>query len=313
MIDVFYYDKSLKKGGIKDLPRLKKKMVWIDITHVTDEEAEIVKGLFDLHPLTAEDLLGSVTRIKIEVFSNYLFCVFYGIAKNKALELIELDFVIGRNFLITQHVVPIQSFEELKKNEVLLESIFRKGHDFIFHYLIDEEVANFFPVLEDIDEQLESLEESITKKPKTFMAHKILTLKRELIRIKRIAIPQREKLSTLTKNDYEMISKEVVPYLRDVYDHSIRVADSIENLVEQVTYAFEIYMSAVNNTLNEVMKVLSVIATIALPLTVISSIYGTNFHNLPGIDNYYGFWFMIAAMVCVSIGMILFFRKKGWF
>jgi len=125
-------------------------------------------------------------------------------------------------------------------------------------------------------------------------------------------MPQREKISFIAKNEYMFISKKSVPYFRDIYDHAIRVSDNVENYREAIGSAFDAYMSAVSNNMNEVMKVLSIIATIALPLTVISGIYGTNFNNLPGEFNPYGFWIMIAGMVVLCFGMLFYFRRKNW-
>ena len=153
----------------------------------------------------------------------------------------------------------------------------------------------------------------ITQKPKPELVKNILRLKRLVLLIKKSAFQQRDHISYLAKNNYKFISAKAVPYFRDIYDHSMRVSDFIDNYREAVSNTFDIYMSAISNRMNEVMKVLSVIATIALPLTVISSIYGTNFKILPGAEYIYGFWAMIITMFLVSIGIIYFFKRRGWF
>lgn len=313
MIDIFYFDKTLKRGEVKDFGRLKNKRIWIDITNITKKEAELMKTAFGLHPLTVEDLFHTNTRVKIEEFKNYLFCVFYSLQKNKNSRLIELDFILGENFIITNHQKEIVSFSNLKNNKEKVADLFKEGVDFIFHKLLDDEVDHYLPVLEDIDEQIGDIEEEITKKPRPKLLKKVLELKRKIIFIKKSAFPQRENISSLTKNDYRFISKKAIPYFRDIYDHSIRVFDSIENCREAAANSFDVYMSAVSNSMNEVMKVLSIIATIALPLTVISGIWGTNFRMLPGLGVAYGFWLMILAMVLLSIGMLCFFKRRGWF
>jgi magnesium transporter len=214
---------------------------------------------------------------------------------------------------ISNHRKPIPSIEDLKSSGNKIENLMNKGLDFVFHKLIDTEIDNFFPVMEKIDDQIESMEEEVTKTPKPEILSKILRLKRSLIQIKKITFPQREKIGQLAKNDYRFISKKSLPYFRDVYDHSIRVSDFIDNYREAVGNTFDVYMSAVSNNMNEVMKTLSIIATIALPLTVISEIYGTNFANLPGQHFYYGFWIMILAMIILSLSMIFYFKRRGWF
>lgn len=313
MIEVFYFDKILKKGDLKDLNKLKEEKIWIDITNISKEEADLLKEKFNLHPLTAEDLINSPIRIKIEEFNDYLFCAFYGIKKEKSIELQELDFIIGKNFVISNHKKELPTFTNLKNNPEKLKSLFEKGVDFIFHHLLDKEVDNFSPVLEYIDDQIETIEEEVTRKPKPELLQNILSIKRKIVFIKKYTLPQREKISFLAKNEYKFISKKAIPYFRDIYDHAIRVSDSIENYRETTSGTFDAYMSAVSNNMNEVMKTLSIIATIALPLGVISGIYGTNFDILPGQHFAYGFWAMLLGM-SILIGIIIFFfKKRKWF
>ncbi|RJQ15682.1 magnesium and cobalt transport protein CorA [Candidatus Woesearchaeota archaeon] len=313
MLDIFYYEDGLKKGVAQDLEELKEKQIWIDATAITKEEILLLQETFDLHPVTAEDLFHVHVRIKVEEFPEYLFCVFYGIHKNKHFDLLELDFILGSNFIITNHKRDIPVFSELKKNRYRLENLFRKGNDFIFHRLIDEEVDHYFPVLDDLQDQVDDLEEDMTKRMNPLFMKKIFKIKRTIKLIKKAVLPQREKLGFIAKSDCAFLSEKSQPYFRDVYDHSIKVADLLDDAKESVNNAFEVYMSTVSNNTNEVMKVLSIIATIALPLTVISSIYGTNFANLPGGSFHYGFWLMILLMVVVSIAMLAYFKRRHWF
>ena len=313
MVELYYSENGIKKGKISELSKLKNKKKWIDITDITHEEKALLQKEFNLHPLTSEDLFNSGIRIKIEGFSDYLFSVFYGIKKSKTIELIELDFILGENFLITNHKTKIESFDNLKSDSKKLENLFAKGLDFLFHKLLDQEVDNFFPVLENIDDIIEDLEEEVTKKPRPELLKQILKLKRKIILIKKVALPQREKISFLAKNEYKIISKKAIPYFRDIYDHAIRVSDTIDNYREAVGGTFDAYMSAISNNMSEVMKTLSIIATIALPLGIISGIFGTNFDILPGQHIPFGFWLMILLMVFFAGYMIYFFKRRGWF
>ena len=313
MIEVFYYDGKVKKGSLSDFNMLKDKSFWVDLTDITDEEKEFVQKAFNLHQLTAEDLLNQNTRIKVEEFSDYLFCVFYGIRKEKSFEMVEIDFILGKNFLVTCHKNPFNSCDKLKNDEERLCTLFKKGNDFIFHKIIDEEIDNYFPVLEKIDYLVEDIEEEATLRPNSKLLGRILNLKRQIVLIKKTTLPQREKLSFLSKTDFKFVSKKSLPYFRDVYDNSIKVSDSIDNYREAVGNAFEAYMSSVSNNMSEVMKVLSIMATIALPLTVISGIYGTNFLVLPGSDDPYGFWLMLLGMLILISLMLFYFKKRKWF
>lgn len=314
MIEIFYFDKGLKTANIEELEKLKKKRLWIDIINITKSEVKLIKETFNLHPLTAEDLLHYPTRIKIEEFPHYLMCVFYGVHYNtNDIELFETDIVVGKNFIISNHKREIKEYNVLKNDKERLERLFCRGNDFIFHKLLDMIVDNYFPVMDYMDDQIMEIEEEVIKSPKPELMKKILGIKTMLTKIKKSVLPQREKLSYLTKNEYRFISKKALPYFRDAYDNSIRISDLVDSHKETVTNAFEVYMSAVSNNMNEVMKVLSVIATIALPLTVISSIYGTNFRVLPGAEAGHGFWIMVIAMLAVGVTMIVFFRRKHWF
>ena len=314
MFDVFYFDGTLKKAtSLKEA----KKFVWIDITNISEKESKMIKDHFDLHPLTIEDLYKRVTRIKVEEFPSYIFCVFYGISHNKSngkksFAINEMDFVLGDDYLITNHITELETFKGLKKDTKLLTYLLERGPEYIFHHLLDKEVDNYLPIIDEMSDKLEDIEERIVKRPTPTDMAKILHLKREFRNLKKIGFQQREKVSYLAKNEYKHISKKAKPYFRDIYDHVIRVSDSIDSYRDAIGETFEAYMSSVSNNMNEVMKFLSMIATMALPMTVISGIYGTNFLNLPGSAAYYGFYVMIGIMLTFSIGMIIYFRRKGW-
>jgi len=299
----------------KSMIRSKEKY-WIDITNINESESNILRDVFGIHHLTIEDINKKVTRIKIEEFNSYLFCVFYGIDKKGKSDdfiLYELDFIIGKNFIITHHRNNLETYSNLQKNKEKIKFLLSSGPEFVLYKLLDKEIENYFPILELLDDEIESIEEQIVKTPKPEHLAKVLNLKRALRLVKKGTYQQREKLSFLTKNDLGFISKDALPYFRDVYDHSIRVSDSIDNYRESVSEAFDAYMSAVSNNMNEVMKVLSIFATLALPMTVISGIYGTNFRVLPGSQGEFGFWGMILFMVLFLSGMLIFFRKRKWF
>ncbi len=313
MIEVFYYDNGVKKGDVKDLSSLKEFPLWIDVIGITKKEGELLGKEFDLHPLTQEDLVSSNTRVKVEEFPNYLFCVFYGIEKTKLVKLVDIDFILGNTFIITNHTKELSSFVSLKESTDKLGQLFQKGPEFIFHTLLDEEIDYYYPILERIDDQMELVEEELTKRIQRGTLRKILDMKRTLSMVRKTAFAHREKVGFLVRNEYKFISKNAVFYFRDIYDHAIRVSDKVDNSRELVSNAFDLYMSAMSNNTNEIMKVLSVFATIALPLTVISSIYGTNFEVLPGAHNPSGFWLMMGFMFVMSVGFLYFFRRKGWF
>ena len=314
MIEVYYYDKKLRKGTtaqIKDLIKTRKRF-WIDISDPSQNEVALMKELFALHPITAEDILTTNTRAKIEQFEDYLFVVLYGIYKHKNIRLREMDFVLGKNFLVTAHKQTIEGFDKFKRDERKMEQLLKQGMDFFMHNLIDIEVDNFLPVLELFDEVIDKIEDTIIANPNKRTMEKILDLKRRMSKIKKIIIPQQEKISFLAKNKYSLISPSCQTYFRDVHDHFYTVTDMIEDYREALSSSFDAYMSSISNDMNQVMKVLSVMATIMLPLTVISGVYGMNFLVIPGARDPAGFWYVIGLMVILIVVMLGLFKKKGW-
>ncbi len=308
MLEIRYLEETIKSGS--DAKACVGKPLWIDATDITKDEADSLQQAFDLHTLTVEDLLTARTRVKVEVFPDYLFCVFYVLRKG---QMVELDLILHEKGVISNHRGRIDGITGLIDDPDRLGSLLRKGHDFLFHRILDMEVDNFFPALEALESAIEGLEDEAITRPEPALLSRILEHKRRVVRIRKITLAQREKISTLAKSEQPLITKKAVPYFRDVYDHAIRVADMAESAREAVANAFDVYLSTISNNMNEVMKVLSVIATIALPLTVISGIYGTNFSNLPGAAIPNGFWVMLIGMVAMVVGMLLFFRKRGWF
>lgn len=306
---------SLQEGlvELKNVSEITAALTWVDVTNITAEEASLLQEKFDLHPLTVEDLGMARTRIKVEEFNNYLFCVFYSLQKNKSLKVSEIDFILGKNILVTNHVAPLPSITELQKDKEKAKKLLSKGVDFLFHYLLSQEVESFYPVLDSLDREIDHVEDLISKEVSTEVLQKVISLKKRVIHVKKIALSQKEKVSILAKSEFHFLHKKVIPYFRDVYDNAIKVFETVENYRESVSSVYELYMSTVSNNLNEVMKVLSVIATVALPLTVISSIYGTNFEVLPGSTAKYGFWVMILVMLGIVGAMMVYFKKKGWF
>ena len=222
------------------------------------------------------------------------------------------DFVLGKDYLITSHLEPLTIAEQLIAEPLRLEALMKKGLDFLMHAIIDAEVDHCFEVLEHTADATEKLEKKVAQNPEKALLSEIYRLKRQLGKSKRVFLAQREKMGRLAKTPPPFFSHAIIPYFRDVYDHSIQLSDTLDGYREEVTNAFEVYMSSVSNNMNEVMKVLSVIATMTLPLTVISGIYGTNFANLPGMYVHYGFWIMLAGMVLLVLSMLFYFRKKHW-
>ncbi len=312
MMDVFLYGKSLKQTSLDKVKNLKQQCVWIDLIDTDERELQRLSKRFDLHPLTVEDMQHRNVRVKVEVFNQYLFIVVYGLEKENGYRMLEGDYVIGKNFVISSHKKELRSHRNLKENPELLGKIMAKGADFLLHKLLDNSIEETLPVIEHVEDEVASIEKQVTANPDKNIINRILKLKQQVFGMRKIAFAQREKVGLLVINDYPYLTKDSRPYYRDLYDRTIMIADAVEAARESVQSAFDAYMSAVNNRMGEVMKVLSIIATIALPLTVISSVWGTNFINLPGIHSENGFWIMISFMALMVGVMFIWFAKKKW-
>jgi len=311
MIDILYFDEKLKKGNLNELDSFADKKLWIDITHGTKEEIQQVSNQFKLHPLTKEDLIDQHVRVKIEEFPEYLFMVSYGVYHVKNISLQEIDFILGKHFVISNHKEKVDSFEVLKESNEKLTKLFEKGIDFVFHKLVDKEVDDYFPALELIEDKIEELADLSISEPSKHILEELMELKAKIVSIKKVTLPLKDRLYVLSKNDHQFFSTPVIPYFRDLHDNTVRVFESIESHREAVISTFDTYLSSSNST-NEVMKVLGLIGTIALPLSVISGIYGTNFIEVPGLNNPLGFGIMLFGMGLLTAFMIFFFKKNKW-
>ena len=313
MLDVFVLDKEIKSIKPEELARYKNKLVWIDVTAPKKEDFKLLREIFKLHPLTIEDCLSKgKTRIKIEYFENYMLIVLYGVSKNGKRPY-EVDFILGKNFLISNHYEVVESIEALKKNSERVKFLISSGVDSLLHRLIDAEVDQFLNVLGKYDEIIDKFERKALEAPTHELTAQIFRLRRLFVLLRRLSNAQKEKILELTKADIPFITKKVQPYFRDVFDHMLTITDTITNYRELLSNILEVYLSTVSNKMNEIMKTLTVVTTIMLPLTLIAGIYGMNFQFLPELHWKYGYMFALGLMVAIAVGMIFYFRRKGWF
>lgn len=314
MSEIFFLNKSAAWSE-QDLKQAvaKKGFFWVDLLIPTVSDVKILEKQLGLHPLTTDDIVHKKTRIKIERFDNYLFLVFYG-ADHAAgtIRYHEIEFILGKNFLVTAHTKQLASFDELKKDRVSLNDLMKKGGDYLMHYLLDKEVDNYVPAIDSLDFKIEDIEARIFSNPQPMLSNEIMKVKRTLISAKRIVFPLKEEILKIYKWNDPFISKGAVVYYRDIYDHLIRLSDTIEMHRDLVAGVLESHLSMMSNKLNEIMRVLTVISTIILPLTLISSIYGMNFDFMPEIHWQFGYPFALGVMFLIAIWMLIYFKRKKW-
>jgi magnesium transporter len=298
------------------------KNVWVELERKTTEADEVLAAL-QIHPLTAEDIWGPSSHPKIDDFPNYLYIIIHGIgsAKKSRVELVEVDILIGPNWVVTHDrdgLVADDVGTELDHSPRLLA----KGAPWLAHAILDRAVDRYLPIIDQLDVEIDRLENDVIEKAGTPRGKGVLTrileFKRLLQKLRRTSIHQREILLRLSRGEYEEIPPEALPFYRDVYDHFLRIQDLAEGYRDLVTSSLDAYLSVQSNRMNEVMKTLTLMSTVMLPLTFIAGIYGMNFDpessplNMPEVKWFFGYPFALILMAVVALVILLFFRHKGW-
>ena len=296
-------------------------VTWVNVDGLHEVRTiEAVGKCFEAHPLILEDILNTSQRPKLDFEKDkYLFIV---------LRMFQADSPGGRiepeqvSLLLNQHSVV--SFQEQKIAGDVFEPVRKRlrnhegrlraaGPDYLAYSLLDAVVDGYFGVLEDLGERVEALEEDLVARPEPDTLRGIYELRRALLVLRKAVWPLREVIGELLRGDSPLIAADTLIYLRDLHDHVFQVIDTVETLREMVAGMLDIYLSSVSNKLNEVMKVLTIIATIFIPLTFIAGVYGMNFEHMPELRSHWGYPMVWAVMVGVAVVMLRYFRKKGWF
>lgn len=296
-------------------------VTWINVEGLHDVAfLEALGKHFGFHPLALEDILNCGQRPKIEDYGKYHFLVMKSLLYAETLETEQISFFLGGNYVITFQEIPGDSFEAVRERIRRGKGMIRNaGSDYLAYALIDALVDEFFPVLEKYGEQIEDLEAALLEKPTPETIQEIHRIKRELLMVRRAAWPERDVINSMQREESDVIRPETQVFLRDCYDHTIQVIDMIETYRELASGMLDVYLSSVSNRMNEIMKVLTIISTIFIPLNFIAGIYGMNFNtersplNMPELDWYYGYLFALALMLTVAALLVLYFRKRRWF
>lgn len=293
------------------------KVSWINIDglHDTQPIASLGKSL-NLHPLMLEDVLNTRHRPKLEEFDDYLFLSLkmLGLSENgNRIVQEQVSLVLGKNWVISFQEVEGDLFDTIRERIRENKGNLRKmGADYLFYRLIDTIVDNYFIVTEKMSDATEKLEEYVLKTPDNNSLAEIQRLKKQLMNLKRTISPLREAISLMQKDQIQLIRKPTRRYLVDVYEHIIQINDSIEMHRDMVISIMDLYHSGVSNRMNQVMQVLTIIATIFIPLTFIAGIYGMNFDYMPELHWKYGYFGVWGFMLVVFVGMIFYFKRKKW-
>src|SRR5262245_47931644 len=318
----------------RDVLRSSSDVVWIDLQQPAPEEERLVfEVFFPIHTLSLED----VTRLrrepdapphlpKVEEFPDYLFLIVNPLTREflqhvgkrdnrhggTGRAFTQLSAVLTRNILITHHYEPMNCIDQLRSFLQRHGAQCDRGPDFLCHLILDSTVDEYAPVLDYIDDSLDHLENVVLQNPRQALFQRMLRLKREIIVLRKTLIYEREVLVRLARGEFELVDEREMAYYRNVYDHLVRFTELIESSREMAADILQTYLASTSNRLNQIMKVLTMISTIVLPMSLVSGIYGMNFKEMPEIDQPWGYPFALGLMAVMGTASFAFFKWRNW-
>lgn len=291
---------------------------WVDVEGENfDSEVKKVGEILDLHPLTIEDVLTAESRPIVKTFQNYLYILARIPAQRweiGEMQTYQLTLVLGKNYLLSFHRKNLSSAEKLRENVARdPERYLGRGVDYLGYYFLDNLVDDYFPVLDRLEDEIGRVEDEVLIEPDEELLAEISDLRSDLIEIQRTAAPQREMAAKLARPETRFIPDDRKIYFRDIQDDLARISDLLTNYRELIGGARDMYMTAISNRMNEIMKTLTIVATIFIPLTFIAGIYGMNFEIMPELNWDWGYYGALGVMGVAALGMVYYFKKKDWF
>jgi magnesium transporter len=290
--------------------------VWVDLSQPTPEESRILSDLFHFHQLAVEDALSELHHPKIESYGDYLYLILHGIdfsASEHCFKTQDIDFFLGAQYLVTVHPGVSRSIGKVGGACSRDSRVLGEGPGMLLYRIVDTMVDNYRPEVDELSERLDTLEDEVFERPNPELARRILNFKKDISSLRQVVMPQRDAVGRLARREFPLISEQLAYGFRDVHDHLVRLSDEAMFFQDRITSILDAHLSAGSNQLNQVMKVLTIIATLFMPLTVFTGMYGMNvtLPHLPGGPDVQ-FWWILAIMVTMSGGMLLYFRRKRW-
>jgi magnesium transporter len=291
-------------------------LVWVDLESPSIPESLILSDTFAFHPLSVEDAMSARQYPKAEAYDGYLYIILHGIAFQKTdhcFETQDVDFFLGPNYLVTVHSGDAPSIQDLRAHAPRNAKIFSDGPVALFHRIVDAMVDHYRPEMDQLEDRLDEMENNIFETANPELMRQILAEKRQVAALRRIITPQRDVVARLARRDFVDISTEMSFRFRDVYDHLVRIADDSLIFQDRITGMLDAHLSNVSNRLNQVMKVLTVVATVFMPPTLLAGIYGMNvwLPHFPG-GEHAQFWWLTGICVAMIAAMLAAFRSRRW-
>jgi magnesium transporter len=296
-------------------------LLWVDFENEPVDSAEpILTGIFRFHPLAVDDALEETHVPKVDDWGDYLYIVLNSLVfdtqKGISLKTNELDIFLGKNYVVTHHYEPISSIDEARTACLRDKRYTTNGPDHLLYKIIDDLVADYMPIVEAIDDQIDAVEDEVLVKAAPDMLQRIFELKRILLTMRRILTPQREVLNKLARDDYAVIDSKDRVFFRDIYDHLVRLHDINESMRDLVSGALDTYLSVINNRMNEVMKTLTIITTLFMPISFLTGFFGMNFFEpLGGLKEWTSnpvFSVVMVIFLVLPITMLVWMKRRAW-
>jgi magnesium transporter len=306
-----YYEALQTRSGV----------LWVDFGGEDPAPSEaILLDIFKFHPLAIDDALHETHVPKVDDWEQYLYIAMHAISFTSGeedIESIELDIFLGGNYIVTHHDLPIQALNRVWETCTKDTRYFKRGADHVLYRLTDELIVDYMQVVESLDEEIELVEDEVMGNPSSSIVERIFTLKRATLHLRRVLSPLREVLNKLARDNYAVIDATDRIYFRDIYDHLVRLHDISESLRDLVGGVLDTYLSVINNRMNEIMKTLTIITTLFMPISFITGFFGMNFFqaNVSGLipwTNHATFVLMFILMVATPLGMFLWMRQRKW-
>ncbi len=290
--------------------------VWVDLDRPTPEEARILSDVFHFHELAIEDALSESHHPKIESYGDVLYLILHGIdfsASEHCFRTKDIDFFLGPQFLVTVHPGVSRSIGKVSEICGRNNRVLGEGPGVLLYRIVDTMVDNYRPEMEKLEGRLDALEQEVFDRPEAQLSRRILTFKKDVASLRQVVMPQRDAIGRLARREFPIIDEQLAYRFRDVHDHLVRLSDESMFFQDRISSILDAHLSAVSNQLNQVMKILTIFTTLAMPLTVLTGVYGMNvpLPHFPGGEGVQ-FWWVMAMMFAISGAMLAFFRRKGW-
>ncbi|MDY6907777.1 MAG: magnesium/cobalt transporter CorA [Chloroflexota bacterium] len=308
--------RDLSEDGVRAAFESGQGLLWIDICETTDEDARLLEQAFSFHHLAIEDCVSDrVHPPKIDDFGDYLFIIVHGInhtTESDIVQTAELALFLGPHYVVSTHKTHLYSVESVRRMVEDRGRPMRRGATFLAHSLIDALIDNVLPTIDKMSEFAEDIEEEVIRAPQLSSLESVIKLKRSALRIHRVMAPQRETINQLSRGEFAMVGEDALIFFRDIYDHVVRIEELNQSIRDRADYIMSTYLSSVANRQNETMRVLSIVATIFMPLTLVAAIYGMNFDNMPELHVSWAYFAVLGFMAVIALGAIYMFWAKSW-